>query len=65
MIVQAGVVLAVITAIAVILRECGVFESIRRRNLEKNWSKVKPQLLEKAQEKEKTYDHKWPEEQDD
>jgi len=60
---QLAVLVTLIGAVALILRECGVFEAIRRRNLEKNWGKVKSELLEKAEEKqkEKVYDHKYPE----
>lgn len=61
MIAHIGVLVTLLGAVALILRECGVFESIRRRNLEKASQRNKPQMLKKAQEKERIYDHEYPE----
>lgn len=52
-----GILVTLLGALALILRECGVFESIRQRNLERS----KPK--QRRREREKVYDHDWPEDE--
>jgi len=53
-----AVVVTLIGAIALILRECGVFERIRQYNLNKPVKKEK-------REPEKVYDHQWDDDDSD